>query len=53
MIQVQSTWFPLMDRNPQVFTDIYQAGPDAFQTAEQHLYHGGARASHLTLPVLP
>lgn len=53
MIQVQSTWFPLMDRNPQVFTDIYHAGADAFQPAEQHLYHGGARASHLTLPVLP
>jgi len=53
MVQVQSSWFPLMDRNPQVFTDIYHAGEDAFQPAEQRLYHGPLRPSHLVLPVLP
>jgi putative CocE/NonD family hydrolase len=31
MVQVQSNWFPLVDRNPNVFTDIYSCGPEAFQ----------------------
>jgi predicted acyl esterase len=53
MVQVQSSWFPLVDRNPQVFTDIYQAGPEAFRAAEERLYRGPRLASHLVLPVLP
>ena len=53
MVQVQSSWFPLMDRNPQVFTDIYRAKAEDFRKAEQRLYHGGAHASRLVLPVLP
>ena len=32
MVQVQSSWFPLIDRNPQTFVDIYSAGPEAFVT---------------------
>jgi len=53
MVQVQSSWFPLMDRNPQVFTDIYRARDTDFRRAEQHLYHGPGQPSHLVLPVLP
>ena len=39
MIQVQSSWFPLFDRNPQTFTNIYQCGEEAFRKAEQRVYH--------------
>jgi putative CocE/NonD family hydrolase len=53
MVQVQSSWFPLMDRNPQVFTDIYHAREADFQAAEQRLYHSPHLPSHLVLPVLP
>ena len=53
MVQVQSSWFPLMDRNPQRFTDIYHAKEADFRPAEQRLYHGGPHASSLVLPVLP
>jgi putative CocE/NonD family hydrolase len=53
MVQVQSSWFPLMDRNPQVFTDIYHARESDFRKAEQQLFHGPGQASHLVLPVLP
>ena len=53
MVQVQSSWFPLMDRNPQVFTDIYRAKEGDFQKAEERLYHAPELPSHLVLPVLP
>jgi putative CocE/NonD family hydrolase len=53
MVQVQSSWFPLMDRNPQVFTDIYRARADQFRPATERLYHGPRMPSHLELPVLP
>jgi len=53
MVQVQSSWFPLMDRNPQVFTDIYHARESDFQAAEERLYHSRRLPSHLVLPVLP
>ena len=53
MVQVQSSWFPLMDRNPQVFTDIYSAGEDAFRAAEQRVLFGPRFPSRLGLPVLP
>jgi putative CocE/NonD family hydrolase len=39
MIQVQSTWFPLVDRNPQKFVDIYKASDSDFQKATQRVYH--------------
>lgn len=39
MIQVQSSWFPLFDRNPQTFTDIYNCGEEAFQKATHRVYH--------------
>ncbi|HEV2970521.1 MAG TPA: CocE/NonD family hydrolase [Pirellulales bacterium] len=39
MVQVQSTWFPLVDRNPQKFCDIYRAQADDFQKATERIYH--------------
>ena len=39
MVQVQSTWFPLVDRNPQTFVDIYNAKESDFQKATQRVYH--------------
>jgi predicted acyl esterase len=53
MIHVQSTWFPLLDRNPQIFCDIYRARPEDYQPATQRVYRGGPHASSITLPVLP
>lgn len=49
MIQVQSTWFPLMDRNPQKFVNIYQAAETDFQPATERVYHSAARVSQLKL----
>ena len=51
MVQVQSTWFPLVDRNPQIFMDIYQAKDGDFHTATQRLFHDAAHASELRLSV--
>ena len=54
MVQVQSTWFPLYDRNPQKFVDnIFNAAPGDFQKATQRVYSGGATASHIDMPLLP
>jgi uncharacterized protein len=53
MVQIQSTWFPLVDRNPQKFVNIYQARESDFQKATQRIYRGGRAASHLKLMVLP
>jgi putative CocE/NonD family hydrolase len=51
MVQVQSTWFPLVDRNPQSFVDIYEAKPSDFIKTTQRIYRSGARRSALRLPV--
>lgn len=40
MVQVQSTWFPLVDRNPQMFVDINSAKPEDFRKATHRVYHG-------------
>ena len=53
MIQIQSSWFPLLDRNPQTFCDIYRAKPDAFRSATQRVYHDAQHPSGITIPVLP
>jgi putative CocE/NonD family hydrolase len=53
MVQVQSSWFPLVDRNPQVFTDIYHAPDDAFRTATHRLLRSAAHPSHLRLGRVP
>jgi putative CocE/NonD family hydrolase len=52
MIQVQSSWFPLADRNPQQFVDIYHCDDKDFVKSEIKLYHDAANASSLVLPVL-
>lgn len=53
MVQIQSTWFPLVDRNPQVFLDIYQAKESDYRKAMQRVYHSNKRASRLELLVMP
>ncbi|MFN7949968.1 MAG: CocE/NonD family hydrolase [Blastocatellia bacterium] len=52
MVQIQSTWFPLSDRNPQKFVNIYTATEADFQKATQRIYHAGKTSSHLKLQVL-
>jgi predicted acyl esterase len=52
MIQVQSSWFPLSDRNPQKFVNIYTAKETDFQKATIRIYHNSANASKIILPVL-
>jgi putative CocE/NonD family hydrolase len=47
MVQVQSTWFPLIDRNPQKFVDIYNASESDFQKATQRVYRSSKMPSHL------
>ena len=51
MVQVQSSWFPLIDRNPQTFVDIYKASPADFQKATQRLYRTAGMPSRITIPV--
>jgi putative CocE/NonD family hydrolase len=53
MVQVQSSWFPLTDRNPQKFIDIPNAHPEDFVKATEHIYIGGAEGSKIQLPVSP
>ena len=52
MIHVQSTWFPLVDRNPQTFVNIPTAKPEDFQKATQRIYRTASAASGLTVQVL-
>jgi predicted acyl esterase len=54
MVQVQSTWFPLIDRNPQTFVpNINFANESDFKPATMRVYRSKTLATHLTLPVLP
>jgi hypothetical protein len=52
MVQIQSTWFPMIDRNPQTFVDIYRAKESDFRKATQRVYHTPPMSSHLKLPIL-
>lgn len=52
MLHVQSTWFPLVDRNPQKFLNIYQAKDEDFQKATQRIYRSSKLPSHLKVTVL-
>jgi putative CocE/NonD family hydrolase len=52
MVQVQCSWFPLVDRNPQVFVDIYNAKEEDFRKATQRVYHSKKYPSHLKISVL-
>jgi uncharacterized protein len=53
MVQIQSSWFPLTDRNPQVFMDIAKARPEDFHKATETVYHQADAASALELLVMP
>lgn len=52
MVHVQGTWFPVIDRNPQKFMDIYKAGESDFRKAEHKVYRSGRLLSHLKLNIL-
>jgi putative CocE/NonD family hydrolase len=53
MVQVQSTWFPIIDRNPQKFVpNIFFAKDTDFQKATQRIYRSGKNLSHIALPVV-
>jgi uncharacterized protein len=52
MVQIQSSWFPLVDRNPQKMVDIYTCSDLDFQKATIKIFHDAAHASLLVLPVL-
>lgn len=53
MVQIQSSWFPLVDRNPQQFMDIYSAGPEDFRKATQRIYRSRRNPSCILLSQLP
>ena len=52
MIQVQNSWFPLVDRNPQTFVDIYNADESDFQKAMHRIYHESKNASSVQITVI-
>ncbi len=53
MVQVQSSWFPLYDRNPQTFVpNIFNAKPSDYQKATQGVWRGGVMPSHVSIPVV-
>ena len=53
MVQVQSSWFPLTDRNPQTFTDIPNARPEDFQKATEQVFRSKDAASGVEVLVMP
>jgi predicted acyl esterase len=53
MVQVQSSWFPLYDRNPQKFVEnIFWASPNDYRKATQRIYHAPGQASFVELPMI-
>jgi uncharacterized protein len=53
MVQVQSSWFPLYDRNPQTFVpNIFWAKPEDYKKATQRVFHSSDQASFIELPVV-
>ncbi len=54
MVQIQSTWFPLVDRNPQKYVpNIYFAKPDDFQSATHRVFRSSAHPTNLKIGILP
>lgn len=51
-IQVQSSWFPLYDMNPQQFIDIYKAENKDFVPCDIRIYHDAEHPSHIQLPIM-
>jgi hypothetical protein len=53
MVQVQSSWFPLYDRNPQTFVpNIFWAKPGDYKKAVQRVFHSADQASFIELPLV-
>ncbi|MFL6617358.1 MAG: CocE/NonD family hydrolase [Povalibacter sp.] len=53
MVQIQSSWFPLYDRNPQTFVpNVFFAKPEDYRKATVRVYHAGKQLSYLALPVI-
>ena len=52
MVQVQSSWFPVIDRNPGIFTDIYHAKPSDYRKTTQRIHRSPAHPSHILVHVL-
>jgi predicted acyl esterase len=53
MVQIQSSWFPLYDRNPQTFvSNIFWAKPADYRKATQRIYHASNNASFIELPLV-
>jgi putative CocE/NonD family hydrolase len=53
MVQIQSSWFPLYDRNPQTFVpNIFWARPEDYRKAVQRIYHAPQQASFIELPLV-
>jgi len=54
MVQIQSSWFPLYDRNPQKFVEnIFYAKPEDYSKARQRVYHTPQQASFIDFPIAP
>jgi len=53
MVQIQSSWFPLVDRNPQKFMKIDEAQPSDFQKATERVYRSAKLPSSITVEILP
>ena len=52
MIQIQSTWFPLIDRNPQTFVDIYHAKESDYRKATQRVFRSSDLSSSVKVLLL-
>jgi predicted acyl esterase len=52
MVQVQNSWFPLVDRNPQKFVNIYKSSDSDFQKATHRIYHDAKYPSKIKVTVL-
>ena len=53
MVQIQSSWFPLYDRNPQTFVkNMFWAKPEDYKKATQRIYHAPGQASYIELPLV-
>jgi len=52
MVQIQSSWFPLVDRNPQVFTNIPTAKPSDFKVATERVYRSNSQPTYLEFLVI-
>jgi len=52
MVQIQSSWFPMFDRNPQTFVDIYHAKEEDYQKATQTVFRSASLPSFITVPII-